>query len=129
MRWQNHLDQLEALRESVSLRSYAQKNPLLEYKLEGFDIFDTMISSIRDYISLLMINVKIQEDPKTSHNATKRKVVESHKEISSFDRSGGGNQGSQAPVTVVRTTKKVGRNEPCPCGSGKKYKHCHGKDA
>ena len=129
MRWQNHLDQLEALRESVSLRSYAQKNPLLEYKLEGFDIFDTMISSIRDYIALLMINVKIQEDPKTSHNAAKRKVVESHKEISSFDKSGGGNQGSQAPVTVVRTTKKVGRNEPCPCGSGKKYKHCHGKDA
>ncbi len=127
MRWQNHLDQLEALRESVSLRSYAQKNPLLEYKLEGFDIFDTMIASIRDYIALLMINVKIQEDPKTHRNRQQRKVVESHKEISSFQRSEG-QQGHQGPTTVVRTEKKVGRNEPCPCGSGKKYKHCHGKN-
>ncbi|NCB01616.1 MAG: preprotein translocase subunit SecA [Spirochaetia bacterium] len=129
MRWQNHLDQLEALRESVSLRSYAQKNPLLEYKLEGFDIFDSMISNIRDYIALLMIRVKIQEDPKTHHGSTKRTVVESHREISSFNRSEGSADTSQSPVTVVRTTKKVGRNEPCPCGSGKKYKHCHGKDA
>ncbi len=129
MRWQNHLDQLEALRESVSLRSYAQKNPLLEYKLEGFDIFDTMISSIREYIALLMIRVKIQEDPKTTRTVSSRKIVESHREISSFNRADAPNQGSTSPVTIVRTEKKIGRNEPCPCGSGKKYKHCHGKDA
>ncbi|MGD1833222.1 MAG: preprotein translocase subunit SecA [Sphaerochaetaceae bacterium] len=130
MRWQNHLDQLEALRESVSLRSYAQKNPLLEYKLEGFEIFEKMILSIREYIASLMISVKIQEDPNSGKRAKERKLTESHQQLSSFNKgSSSSSAGHSGSVQVVRTTKKVGRNEPCPCGSGKKYKHCHGRDA
>ncbi len=125
-RWQDHLDQLEALRESVNLRAYAQKNPLLEYKLEGFDIFDSLISSIRDYMALLMIRVKIQSDAKVPSRKTRQAAVNLHQDISSFNRPSAPS-GQTSPVQVKRTAPKVGRNDPCPCGSGKKYKHCHGK--
>jgi preprotein translocase subunit SecA len=136
MRWQDHLDQLEALREAVYLRAYAQKNPLLEYKLEGFDIFDKMIEDIRSYIAVLMVRVRIQQEPDGQRQASRRaqpqRVVESHGALTQFGappagRSQGAQQG-QAPVQIRRTTPKVGRNDPCPCGSGKKYKHCHGRN-
>ena len=128
-RWQNHLDQLEGLRESVNLRAYAQKNPLLEYKLEGFDIFDTLIASIREYMALLMVRVQIQSDAKVPSRAARSRTVNLHQDISSFNRpSAGAHSGQTGPVQVKRTTPKVGRNDPCPCGSGKKYKHCHGRN-
>jgi len=128
-RWQNHLDQLEGLRESVNLRAYAQKNPLLEYKLEGFDIFDTLIASIREYMALLMVRVQIQSDAKVPSRAARSKTVNLHQDVSSFNRpSSGAQAGQTGPVQVKRTTPKVGRNDPCPCGSGKKYKHCHGRN-
>lgn len=137
MRWQDHLDQLEALREAVYLRAYAQKNPLLEYKLEGFEIFDKMIDSIRSYIAVLTVRVQIQSSDaqRKPPRSVGGKTVESHREVSQFGapQSGTRVQGSaqpgQAPVQVRRTTAKVGRNEPCPCGSGKKYKHCHGRNS
>ncbi|WP_422480454.1 preprotein translocase subunit SecA [Pleomorphochaeta sp. DL1XJH-081] len=135
MRWQDHLDQLEALREAVYLRAYAQKNPLLEYKLEGFDIFDRMIGEIRAYIAVLMVRVKIQssETQNRSQRPTPGRIVETHGAVSQFGSPGQtgrvqGAQPGQAPVQVRRTTPKVGRNDPCPCGSGKKYKHCHGRN-
>jgi preprotein translocase subunit SecA len=135
MRWQDHLDQLEALREAVYLRAYAQKNPLLEYKLEGFDIFDRMIGEIRAYIAVLMVRVKIQssETQNRSQRPTPGRIVETHGAVSQFGSPGQtgrvqGAQQGQAPVQVRRTTPKVGRNDPCPCGSGKKYKHCHGRN-
>jgi preprotein translocase subunit SecA len=133
--WQDHLDQLEALREAVYLRTYAQKNPLLEYKLEGFDIFDTMIGEIRDYIAVLMVRVKIQSSDarEQRRQPITGKVVESHGGVSAFAAGGNparmqGSQPGQGTVQIRRTTAKVGRNEPCPCGSGKKYKHCHGRN-
>lgn len=135
MRWQDHLDQLEALREAVYLRAYAQKNPLLEYKLEGFDIFDKMIGEIRAYVAVLMVRVQIQssEGQDRSRRPVAGKIVETHGAVSQFGtpNTGGRVQGAQpgqAPVQVRRTTPKVGRNDPCPCGSGKKYKHCHGRN-
>lgn len=136
MRWQDHLDQLEALREAVYLRAYAQKNPLLEYKLEGFDIFDRLITEIRSYIAVLTVRVQIQSSDQRSqmHRTTPGRIVESHGQVSQFGAppSQGRQQGAQpgqAPVQIRRTGQKVGRNEPCPCGSGKKFKHCHGRNA
>ncbi|MFA6820780.1 MAG: SEC-C metal-binding domain-containing protein, partial [Sphaerochaetaceae bacterium] len=127
IRWQEHLEQLEALREAVYLRSYAQQNPLLEYKLEGFDIFDTMIDQIRRYIATLLVRVKIEATPTRRVERGAVQTVESHSGVSQFGTSGEPNLGSTGTqVQVRRTTPKVGRNEPCPCGSGKKYKHCHG---
>lgn len=128
-RWQEHLEQLEALREAVYLRSYAQKNPLLEYKLEGFDIFDTMLTEIKHVIARTAYRVQIEE----KSNAGKRKNVQQktaavHQGVRQFS-SGQSEQHAAASVQqaqIKRNYPKVGRNDPCPCGSGKKYKHCHG---
>ncbi len=121
MRWQDHLEQLEALREAVYLRTFAQKNPLLEYKLEGFDIFDSLIDQIRSYIASLMLRVKVSGESQQS--AQRGTTVEMHSGASQFAQPV-----AQAPTQIRRTTAKIGRNELCPCGSGKKYKHCHGQN-
>ena len=131
VRWQDHLDQLEALREAVYLRTYAQKNPLLEYKLEGFDIFDKLIEDIRAYIAVLTVRVQIQASDGQRRHTQQSRMVASHNAVTQFSPDQPtrtqGSQPGQAAVQVRRTTAKVGRNEPCPCGSGKKYKHCHGR--
>ena len=131
IKWQEHLEALDALREAVNLRTYGQKNPLLEYKLEGFDIFDKMIEDIRHIIARKVINVKIERyEEKPRHRAAS---VASHQESAQFaaHRNVAQGRAPQQPdngkqVQVVRSAPKVGRNDPCPCGSGKKYKHCHG---
>jgi preprotein translocase subunit SecA len=132
---------MEALREAVYLRSYAQKNPLTEYKVEGFQIFDTMIADIRQEIAsrLHLIRIQVGENREArSSRPAPLAVSASHGNIGAFAGSAGagasaGRQnarpvGSQPEAaTVVRSHPKVGRNDPCPCGSGKKYKHCHGR--
>jgi preprotein translocase subunit SecA len=132
IKWQEHLENLDALREAVNLRAYGQKNPLLEYKLEGFEIFDKMIDEIRKVIVRKVINVKVErysEQPQRTQAAS----VATHQESSQFDshrnmasQSGAVTSNPTGNVQVIRRTPKVGRNDPCPCGSGKKYKHCHG---
>ena len=144
-RWQDHLENLEALREAVYLRSYGQKNPLLEYKLEGFQIFDKLIYDIKSSIAQKIVKVKIQEPKERYAPGTRIASAQaSHAQIGQFAGGGqpaakqraassqisrnaprGENIGTQ-PVQITRTQPKVGRNEPCPCGSGKKYKYCHG---
>jgi len=138
-RWLDHLESMEALREAVYLRSYGQKNPLTEYKLEGFDIFERMIEDIRKSIAQRLYLVRIQaSENRQTPGAVPRTVSASHVATGQFAASdGGGARGSQTSTvaeaarpenaTVVRTGAKVGRNDPCPCGSGKKYKHCHGR--
>ena len=143
-KWLDHLENMEALREAVYLRSYAQKNPLTEYKLEGFQIFDTMIDDIRQVIASRLHLVRIQtenRDMTRPHSAPTAQSA-THSSMGSFgaaalappaggeasgqQRSAGGRmQGGS--VTVVRNQPKVGRNDPCHCGSGKKFKHCHGR--
>ncbi|MCF0237280.1 MAG: SEC-C domain-containing protein, partial [Sphaerochaetaceae bacterium] len=133
-RWQNHLEELEALREAVSLRTFAQKNPLVEYKLEGFDIFDAMLIQIKSAVVKTLIRVHIVKEP--SQRALRpRKVVESHNESSSFNptqelrrNQNTTTNSGQSSIQVIRSTPKVGRNDPCPCGSEKKYKNCCGKN-
>ena len=135
---------MEALREAVYLRHYAQKNPLTEYKVEGFQIFDRMIDDIRQEIASRMHLIRIQVAPA---GQTRRPVSRtmstsqsaSHNSMGSFGAAGtplpsGGGSETQISAasrpdgaTLVRSHPKVGRNEPCPCGSGKKYKFCHGK--
>ncbi len=134
LRWQDHLTALEELRESVSLRSYAQKNPLVEYKVEGFEIFTEMLDSIRLNLAQTLVRVQIRADEQAGRRARgQQRMEERHSSHGSFAQGstgepvhhGAGEDGSV--VTVKRATPKVGRNEPCPCGSGKKYKHCHGR--
>ena len=140
-RWLDHLESMEALREAVYLRSYGQKNPLLEYKLEGFDIFERMIEEIRRSIAMKLYLVHVQtQEARQASSVSVQSVSASHADAAQFGGGGtstgnaGGGQRSAvaeaarpAGATVVRSAEKVGRNDPCPCGSGKKYKHCHGQ--
>jgi len=133
-KWLDHLENLESLREAVYLRSYGQKNPLTEYKLEGFDIFYNMLDDIRLEIASRLFLVKVKVEGEAAPVRQVRQVTGNaqHNAVSTFSASGGGakaaplSASNPANVQVVRAVPKVGRNEPCPCGSGKKYKHCHG---
>ena len=138
-KWLDHLENMEALREAVYLRHYAQKNPLVEYKLEGFKIFDKMIDEIRQEIAsrLHLIRVQVTEGgPRRSvSRSVGASVSASHSSMASFS-GGGAASAPSSPMdrasrpegaTVVRSQPKVGRNDPCHCGSGKKFKHCHGR--
>ncbi|MFP4113366.1 MAG: preprotein translocase subunit SecA [Spirochaetota bacterium] len=145
-RWQDHLENLEALREAVYLRSYAQKNPLLEYKLEGFEIFDELLLDIRLAVARKLMAVKADGfRARVQSPSPVQAAQEHHSQVSAFGgglRPGAAVGGGAAALatrprphsaaqpqqqTVRRSVPKVGRNDPCPCGSGKKYKHCHGR--
>ena len=145
-KWLDHLENMEALREAVYLRSYAQKNPLTEYKVEGFQIFENMIDDIRQQIASRLHLIRIQiadnrQENREKQPASRPAVVQNatHSSMSSFGVSSlktksaqtGATQempaGGGTAVTVKRSQPKVGRNDPCPCGSGKKFKHCHGR--
>jgi preprotein translocase subunit SecA len=136
-KWLDHLENMEALREAVYLRSYAQKNPLLEYKLEGFDIFNEMIEEIRRSIATRLFLVRIQAaEERVVRPAATQGANAIHEEAGAFGgaadssaeaSSATARASKPAGATVVRSVPKVGRNDPCPCGSGKKYKLCHGR--
>ena len=162
-KWLDQLETLEGLREAVSLRTYGSKNPLTEYKIDGFNIFYEMLDSIRNTVMSRVFKVKIQLSPEAAEQ--RKKMLEAqaqaqqnfnaqHNESSSSfgaqiaqneaqrnaqssfngdqarrqaNRSAMQQSSQGASVTVKRTMPKVGRNEPCPCGSGKKYKQCCGR--
>ncbi|QQO08058.1 preprotein translocase subunit SecA [Breznakiella homolactica] len=137
-KWLDHLESMEGLREAVYLRSYGQKNPLTEYKIEGFQIFDTMIDTIRQEIASRVHLVRIQQAGDRESRQRPMGTVHSanHGSIGAFAGEGGSSKAAPAgpssraqpeSATVVRAYPKVGRNDPCPCGSGKKYKYCHGR--
>ena len=143
-RWQDHLENLEALREAVYLRSYAQRNPLLEYKLEGFQIFDELIYNIRSAIARKLFAVRAEGFREARARAMQpaAHATAQHGSFQMIGGDGGGGGGAARPAAsggatatatrpekaqVQRSYPKVGRNDPCPCGSGKKYKHCHGR--
>jgi preprotein translocase subunit SecA len=137
LRWQDHLSMLEELREAVGLRTFAQKNPLVEYKLEGFDIFNDMLFNIDKFMAQTLIRVEIKENTEQYQKRRPTKTVERHSKAAAFQEQAGNvaaktranrnSSNNDVPVTVKRNTPKVGRNDPCPCGSGKKYKNCCGR--
>jgi preprotein translocase subunit SecA len=115
--WKDHLLSMDHLKEGIGLRGYAQQNPLLIYKKEGFDMFNDMISRVKDETLGILFRIQIEE-PKRIDDLRKPKA---QKMVFS------GGEGAEKPKTTQRKTKKVGRNAPCPCGSGKKYKKCCGQ--
>ncbi len=133
-KWLDQLEYLDGLREAVHLRTYGSKNPLTEYKIDGFNQFDAMLESIRLEIAGRVFKVRIQINPAPSQQQRQVQMNAEHKEASSMSqeakRKAAGTMASASSgqsVTVKRTMPKVGRNDPCPCGSGLKYKNCHGK--
>jgi preprotein translocase subunit SecA len=129
-RWIEHLKTMEALREGIGLRGYGQKDPKQEYKKEGFAIFGEMVGVIGRNVCQKVFHMQVQrEQPAPQRQRPVRKTVESGGGSPEAQTQGqaAGEDGAKAPIR--RTDPKVGRNDPCPCGSGKKYKKCHGAQA
>ncbi len=135
--WKEHLAAMDHLRQGIGLRSYAQKNPKQEYKREAFEMFGTMLEQVKiDTISVLS-RVRVQSEQDLEAMAERRRAAEAmqyrHAQASALGggQSAGGDSPPAAPPPAAepfrRDVPKVGRNEPCPCGSGKKFKQCHGK--
>ena len=130
--WKEHLAAMDHLRQGIHLRGYAQKNPKQEYKRESFDLFTQMLETLkRDVVSILS-RVQVQERDVEAMEEQQRQQAEAAPRT--YTHAAAENQladeetqADAAPVTFVRDEQKVGRNDPCPCGSGKKYKHCHGQ--
>jgi len=117
--WKDHLLGMDHMKEGIGLRGYAQKNPLTEYKKEGFDMFQAMMDRIKQEVTQFLFKVRIE---KTPQEPVEEKPVSRPQKV--VEHRG---EGDEAPdSTVKRQDDKVGRNDPCPCGSGKKYKKCHG---
>ena len=124
-RWIDHLDALEELKDSASLMSYAQKNPLTEYKNTASDAFNDMIGEISDAVCKNIVMVKIM----TERERKERVLTAMHRSpVSATHSTAVSSRNESENIQVVRATPKVGRNDPCPCGSGKKYKHCCGRN-
>ena len=110
-KWMDHIDDMDQLRQGIGLQAYGQRDPLVEYKMAGFDMFDDMISSIQEDTVRLLYHVRIEQKVEREQVA---KVTGTNKDDSA----------ARAPKK--REAKKIYPNDPCPCGSGKKYKQCHG---
>jgi preprotein translocase subunit SecA len=140
--WKEHLSNMDHLRRGIHLRGYAQKNPKQEYKREAFNLFETMLESMKRDIVRVISRVRVQSREEMEEVERRRKdelerelarAKLQHDETSAAaaaageSEQAGSGQTQGTPDTFVREGPKVGRNEPCPCGSGKKYKQCHGK--
>ncbi len=136
--WREHLAALDHLRQGIHLRGYAQKNPKQEYKREAFELFAALLESVKLEVVKTLTNVQYAEKPpEIDDQSHVENIMPLHPngngEAASAEYAGNGDVALAEAATkkkarpVVRPTQKVGRNDPCPCGSGKKYKHCHGK--
>jgi preprotein translocase subunit SecA len=127
--WRDHLSALDYLRQGIHLRGYAQKQPKQEYKREAFELFGQMLDSVKNEVTKVLMTVRVQSNEEVEQaaadmeqraeritNVTYTAPTETGEVQTTVDRE-----------TVAQEVPRVGRNEPCPCGSGKKYKHCHGK--
>ena len=127
--WREHLAALDYLRQGIHLRGYAQKNPKQEYKREAFELFAQLLDVVKMEVTRILLTVRIQSEQQVEEAA---EAIEGRAEqISNVTYTHPNEDGSVASevdqATARQAVPKVGRNEPCPCGSGKKYKHCHGK--
>ena len=133
-KWRDHLYEMDQLKDGIGLRAYGQKDPLIEYKREGFNLFEEMLDSLNRDVLKLIFRAQVQR-PDPSYFAPRRRPAQAQMVASHQSSTGMGFQGQpQAPSQQqagkkqpVKLDQKVGRNDPCPCGSGKKYKKCHGQ--
>ncbi len=114
-KWMDHIDDMERLRQGIGLRAYAQRDPIIEYKEEGYIMYEAMLQAITEDIIRLLFHVRAE------------KKIEREQVAKPTSASGGSSDGTLSKKPVVRKEAKVGRNDPCPCGSGLKYKKCCGK--
>ncbi len=133
VKWKDHLHDMDDLRRTIGLRGYAQKDPKVEYKMESYDMFQTMIDSIKEEVAGYLFKVRLAEEESKPKKDIWQVSEVSHGQVGQFDATSGmadaaqQSEKAEAPKPFVRSAAKVGRNDPCPCGSGKKYKKCCGQ--
>jgi preprotein translocase subunit SecA len=136
--WREHLAALDYLRQGIHLRGYAAKQPKQEYKREAFELFGTLLDAVKREVTQLLMNVQVrsQEEIEAAERAAEEAAAAvrnlQYHHADPVEALGGGED--EAPPALAepvqpytRATEKIGRNDPCWCGSGKKFKHCHGK--
>ena len=129
--WKTHLLALDHLRQGIGLRAYAQRDPLNEYKREAFDMFNGMLSTLRETMTAVLSHIELRVAPEQEDGFS---APSPPRQVMSESRSLPGEKAKAPPFAPAQASSaspwgKVGRNKPCPCGSGKKYKHCHGRVA
>jgi len=125
--WREHLAALDHLRQGIHLRGYAQKNPKQEYKREAFELFEGLLQAVRMDVSRLLMTVEIHSQEQVEETQPQPEVENVQYHHADYDEALAAAAAEKKEQPFVRAGHKVGRNDPCPCGSGKKYKHCHGK--
>ncbi|HHA2858285.1 MULTISPECIES: preprotein translocase subunit SecA [Stenotrophomonas] len=137
--WKEHLARMDYLRQGIYLRGYAQKQPKQEYKKEAFELFSDMLENVKREVVTLLARVRIRSDEEVQAlEAAERQQAQARLSQSQFQHQDAGGYSAdeeaaqvqaaqQGVATLQRDEPKIGRNDPCPCGSGKKYKHCHGQ--
>ncbi|MCS4232144.1 protein translocase subunit secA [Stenotrophomonas maltophilia] len=136
--WKEHLARMDYLRQGIYLRGYAQKQPKQEYKKEAFELFSGMLEDVKREVVTMLSRVRIRSDEEVAAlEAAERQQVQARLSQSQFQHQDAGGYGADEEVAQVQAAQqdglaqggepKIGRNDPCPCGSGKKYKHCHGQ--
>src|SRR5262245_43732006 len=130
--WREHFAALDHLRQGIHLRGYAQKNPKQEYKREAFELFGNLVETVKLEVTRTLMTVELQMRERAEVEQLQAPAVENvqyqHAGYEEALANGDGGTATAAKAApFVRHAGKIGRNDPCPCGSGKKYKHCHGK--
>jgi preprotein translocase subunit SecA len=127
--WREHLAALDYLRQGIHLRGYAQKNPKQEYKREAFELFSQLLDVVKMDVTRILMTVRIQSQEEVAQAAEAIEERAGHvSNVTYTHPNEDGSVSEEADVaTLAQAVPKVGRNDPCPCGSGKKYKHCHGR--
>jgi len=125
--WREHLAALDHLRQGIHLRGYAQKNPKQEYKREAFELFETLLDTVRNDVSKLLMTVQVRTEAQLEEAEVPPELENVQYQHAAFDEALGVGAAPEDAQAAAPAGPKVGRNDPCPCGSGKKYKHCHGK--
>ena len=128
-KWMDHIDNMDELKKGIGLRGYGQKDPVVQYRLEGTDMFDDMIEDIKIDVVKILLNIRKKEGP--IERTETSKVTGAGLENTAINLVDGNISEKEGGMnkTIVNNGPKIGRNDPCPCGSGKKYKNCHGKNA
>ncbi len=125
--WREHLAALDHLRQGIHLRGYAQKNPKQEYKREAFELFEGLLDLVRREVTRIVYTVQIRSPEDVEETAPHADVQNVQYQHAGYDEALGDGGAQPQAASPVESGPKIGRNDPCPCGSGKKYKHCHGK--
>jgi len=126
-RWKDHLYAMDSLKEGIGLRGYGQKDPLIEYKREAFEMFEGLIHRVKEEVAKLILKLQISQHPSVERVLIGAPQAREPALVGA-NRTEGSNSSGKRVSSAYKRGRKVGRNEPCPCGSGKKYKYCCGRN-